>query len=392
MALYFLALNLLTLICFGMIFRILHRKEPRLKHVLYFSHAFFHCAAALAVDIAAPLAIGHFLASVGTYLFFAFAIYAIVKGIFLRCDRPFAAKTVAGLLTACVLVLIAVMPLHSVAMGRVVTSLLMAPVFGISMIAAASRRSQAIDLFVLANLATGTLIMIVHPITTGLTILFPNIFGAYSETVHSLVIIFSVSLLAIPLGAVLLFATAMEIFTKLHSISIIDGLTGLLNRSSFEEQAKQALEENHTISLIVCDIDHFKRINDTQGHAAGDEVIRAVSSRMKDMCAEGQIAGRVGGEEFCVLLPMSNTESASLFAESLRLQIALTGLKNGNRAVTVSMGIAALTAGEDYKSLFKRADEALYEAKNSGRDRVCIAGHMKLVSPDKRVEKLNKAA
>ncbi len=392
MALYFLALNLLTLICFGLIFRILHRKEPRLKHVLYFSHAFFHCAAALAVDIAAPWAIGHLLASAVTYLFFAFAIYAIVKGVFLRCGQPFPAKIVTGLLIASMLAIIAIMPLHSVAMGRVVTSLLMAPIFGISMLAASKRLSQPIDLFVLANLAMGTLIMTVHPITTGLTILYPNIFGAYSETVHSLVIIFSVSLLAIPLGAVLLFATAMEIFTELHSISIIDGLTGLLNRSSFEEQAKQAIAETRTAALIVCDIDHFKRINDTQGHAAGDDVIRAVSSRMKDMCADRQIAGRVGGEEFCVLLPLANTEAASLFAENLQLQIALTGLKNGNKAVTVSMGIAALTAGEDYKSLFKRADEALYEAKNSGRDRVCIAGHMKLVSTDKRIGKLTKAA
>jgi diguanylate cyclase (GGDEF)-like protein len=288
--------------------------------------------------------------------------------------------------------MLVIMPLHSVALGRVVNSLIMAPIFGISVIAASTRRTQALDIFVLANLAMGTLIMAVHPTATALTMLFPSTFGAYSETVHSLVMYFSVSLLSIPLGAVLLFATAMEIFTKLHTNSVTDGLTGLMNRSSFEDQAAQAVKQAQTASLIVCDIDHFKNINDTLGHAAGDDVIRTLSACMKHMCAENALAGRVGGEEFCVLLPMANVEIALLFAENLRTQIALTGMKNGERAVTVSMGIAALTAGEDYKSLFERADAALYEAKRTGRNRVCIAKHLRQISPVRSAGKARQAA
>ena len=380
MEIYFFALNLLTLVSFGIIFLIMHRKEPRLRHALYFFYAFIHCATALAVDILAPFVIGSLLASALTYLFFAFAIYAIVKGIYLRSGRPFPVKTVTGLLAATEILMLFIMPLHSVALGRVVNSLIMAPIFGISVIAASTRRTQALDIFVLANLAMGTLIMAVHPTATALTMLLPDTFGAYSETVHSLVMYFSVSLLSIPLGAVLLFATAMEIFTNLHSKSVTDGMTGLMNRSSFEDEAGQAIRTARTASLIVCDIDHFKMINDSEGHAAGDEVIRKLAACMKSMCAADQLAGRVGGEEFCVLLPMANAEMASLFAENLRTQIALTGMKNGDRAVTVSMGIAALTAREDYKSLFERADAALYEAKRTGRNRVCIATHLRQVS------------
>jgi diguanylate cyclase (GGDEF)-like protein len=374
MELYFFALNLMTLVCFGVIFQILYRKEARLTHVQYYSYAFFHCATALASDILAPYFIGHLLASAVTYLFFAFAIYSIVKGIFLRYERPFPAKTMVALLTGCMAVILVLMPLHSVALGRVVGSLLMAPVFGISMLASARHRTHALDKFVLANLAMGTLIMHVHPLTIGVTIWFPSVFGIYSEPVHNLVLYFSVSLMSIPLGAVLLFATAMEIFTGLHSKSMTDGLTGLLNRASFEEMAMKAVNQAHALSLIVCDIDHFKKINDTQGHAAGDAVIRKISALMNAQCTGSQFAGRVGGEEFCVMLPATNIEMAVLFAESLRSQIALSGMKNGKGPVTVSMGIATLSAGEDYKSLFERADVALYQAKNTGRDRVCASG------------------
>jgi diguanylate cyclase (GGDEF)-like protein len=373
MAVSYFALNLLTLVCFGVIFSIMYRKERRLKHALYFSYAFFHCATAFAIDLFAPLAISSFRTSVISYLFFSFAIYSIVKGIFLRYDKPVPAKTVAGLLAFGQILMIAVMIGHSVALGRVVFSFLMSPIFGISLHAALSRRTEALDKFVLGSLSFGTLIMAVHPIATGLTIEFPEIFGAYSEAVHSFVIYFSVTLLSIPLGAVLLFATAMEIFTKLHSQSITDGLTGLLNRASFEEHARKAIRENKTVSLIVCDIDHFKRINDTLGHAAGDEVIRKLSACLRNATSGKGLVGRVGGEEFCILLPMANSEMGLLFATNLRSQIAFTGLKNVDGAATVSMGLATLQEGEDYLSLFNRADEALYAAKHSGRDRVCIA-------------------
>jgi diguanylate cyclase (GGDEF)-like protein len=379
MEIYFLALNLLTLLCFGLLFSILSRKEPRLKHVRHFSYALYFCSIAFAIDLFAPLAIRHFEASLVTYMIFSFGIFAVVKGIFLRYGRPFPAKTVAGLLLVAEVVMIAVMLGHSVAMGRVVVSFLAAPIFGISILAAMTRRTQTLDRLVLASLVMGTVIMAAHPIVTGVTILFPSVIGGYSETVHAFVIYFSVTLLAIPLGAILLFASAMELFVKLHDKSTIDGLTGIMNRGAFEENATLIVQEGGIASLIVCDIDHFKRINDTQGHTAGDVVIRTVAGLMQSQCSGAQFAGRVGGEEFCIMLPLANAEMASLFAESLRMQIALTGLKNGDRAVTVSMGIAALTINEDYKSLFERADAALYQAKNTGRDRVCMASHFRPV-------------
>ena len=157
-----------------------------------------------------------------------------------------------------------------------------------------------------------------------------------------------------------------------------DSLTGLYNRRYFDEalstELARARRERRPVALAMLDIDHFKRFNDTWGHEAGDEVLRAVARTLAAKARGYDIACRYGGEELALLLPGCRLADAVPKLEAIRE--AMRGLKVvvGDRAlppVTVSVGVAETTdAAADV--LLRRADEALYEAKRRGRDRVCV--------------------
>jgi len=126
---------------------------------------------------------------------------------------------------------------------------------------------------------------------------------------------------------------------------------------------------------VICDLDHFKRINDGHGHAAGDAVLRVSARTMAANARATDFVARIGGEEFAVLLPEQDGAGARAVAENLRGLVA--GLDTSDIAtglrVTASIGVAVLRPNEDRDSLLRRADAALYEAKNAGRDRVMMA-------------------
>ena len=121
------------------------------------------------------------------------------------------------------------------------------------------------------------------------------------------------------------------------------------------------------------DIDFFKKVNDTYGHAAGDEVLREVAARIKTHLRESDIPSRYGGEEFAVLLPYTHIEEAKIVGERLRKAVESKPVELDNQTinVTISMGLAEYNRKESGEELFERADKALYEAKTSGRNRVC---------------------
>lgn len=155
-----------------------------------------------------------------------------------------------------------------------------------------------------------------------------------------------------------------------------DELTGLNNRRSFTELASRALEQAkryaRPIALVMFDIDHFKHVNDTHGHAAGDRVLQAVANAMRLTAREADIPGRLGGEEFALMLPETSGAEGVVLAE--RLRQALTAVRVSHNGATISFtcsfGVAA--RGEDVAvldTLLSRADEALYRAKRQGRNR-----------------------
>jgi diguanylate cyclase (GGDEF)-like protein len=150
-----------------------------------------------------------------------------------------------------------------------------------------------------------------------------------------------------------------------------DYLTGLMSRRHFFSQLQpamqQALSEEAPLCLIMCDLDHFKRLNDEYGHDTGDEVLRRTSDIILRQLRASDKAGRFGGEEFIIVLPGVDLHIATKVAERIRAQIEKSGEK---RSVTASFGVSELKRDDSIESLVKRADIALYEAKSRGRNTV----------------------
>jgi len=164
---------------------------------------------------------------------------------------------------------------------------------------------------------------------------------------------------------------------ELTRLATTDALTGLANRRHFLEQMDLELARIHRFSepaaLLMLDLDHFKRINDTHGHAWGDTTLRAFAKTMQQHLRKTDLAGRLGGEEFALLLPGTELEAARHFAEELRQRVRDMTMEIGNRElkITVSIGIARLDRDDLITdAALARADAALYRAKESGRDRV----------------------
>lgn len=167
--------------------------------------------------------------------------------------------------------------------------------------------------------------------------------------------------------------------SRVRQQSAIDGLSRLLVHSEFKDQAavlfSEAKNQGLPATIIMADFDHFKHVNDTYGHQAGDEVIAAFGALLNDARADQDIAGRIGGEEFAIVSVGRHSESAQKFAERLRsaLQAMNFNFFPANECVTASFGVAERQYDETLESIMARVDRALYEAKQTGRNKVCIA-------------------
>ncbi|MBU6429709.1 MAG: sensor domain-containing diguanylate cyclase, partial [Cyanobacteria bacterium REEB65] len=167
---------------------------------------------------------------------------------------------------------------------------------------------------------------------------------------------------------------------RLYERATVDALTGLFFRSFFErkliEETGRARRIGSPLSVLMADVDHFKKFNDTYGHSTGDDVLRLVARTVKANTREDDIAARFGGEEMLVLMPDTPLEGAEILAERLRTAIATAALvsQSGDELrVTVSIGVAELLPEEAPQGMLERADAALYEAKHAGRNRVILS-------------------
>ena len=164
---------------------------------------------------------------------------------------------------------------------------------------------------------------------------------------------------------------------RMTETALTDALTGLGNRRRLDQalatEIARVRRSGGTLSAIMADIDHFKRINDQYGHAAGDKVLVRLGTILKSQSRQTDIAARFGGEEFVVLLPQTAVAQALLKAEQLRKAIAAGFTQQFPNPVTSSFGVAELSTGEGGESLLRRADGALYQAKQAGRNRVIAA-------------------
>jgi diguanylate cyclase (GGDEF)-like protein len=167
---------------------------------------------------------------------------------------------------------------------------------------------------------------------------------------------------------------------ELRQLATTDSLTGALTRRGFMHAAQLACDQarryRHNVSCIVLDLDHFKSINDRFGHDAGDRVLRSVTTICRRIMRSVDRLGRLGGEEFAIILPETDLDGARATAQRLRQLIAATGIEAGPGvlAVTASLGVATLNDRDDLDAMIKAADAALYRAKSDGRNRVVVAG------------------
>jgi two-component system, cell cycle response regulator len=170
-----------------------------------------------------------------------------------------------------------------------------------------------------------------------------------------------------------------ENYRRSLSLALTDELTGLYNRryllAHLDELMARVNGDGAGAALLMFDIDRFKRVNDTYGHAAGDDVLRQIAARALDSVRSVDLVARLGGEEFAVVMPETGLAVAAAVADRLRLAVAskafVLSIGGERLAVTVSIGVTTASAGgDDRDQLLKRADDALYEAKSAGRDRV----------------------
>ena len=170
----------------------------------------------------------------------------------------------------------------------------------------------------------------------------------------------------------------LETNKRLERLSITDGLTNLFNHRYFQDELARAFEESarygRPLSLAIVDLDFFKKVNDTYGHAVGDEVLKAVSRIFQGSIRSTDLAARYGGEEFAMMMPESDLHDAMAFAEKIRnlVESAPIGTQGGTVKATVSIGVASVPHPNIHaaKELIVAADNALYRAKNGGRNQV----------------------
>jgi diguanylate cyclase (GGDEF)-like protein len=171
------------------------------------------------------------------------------------------------------------------------------------------------------------------------------------------------------------------LYKQMETMATTDGLTGLTNhrtfQSRFEDLLQRATRHNHKVALLLCDVDHFKKVNDNYGHPIGDEVLRRVAKVLQEVPRKIDIPARYGGEEFAVLLDGVDVTQAKAVAERIRIEISKVVVETdkGPLSVTESVGVASFPDdGRDRATLIERADLALYHAKHSGRNRVVTWG------------------
>lgn len=195
---------------------------------------------------------------------------------------------------------------------------------------------------------------------------------AFGQSPFWQVLQLSLAIVGAGLALTILAATVTDLMDELRRERDGDGLTGVLNRRGFEEQAAKLLAGNGQAVLILCDLDHFKGINDTYGHDAGDQVLQRFGALLRDSARPTDLVGRMGGEEFALLLADADMDRAIRVAEGLRSAIEATRflfLPPSNR-LTASFGIAPREQGRNVRNMMKAADRQLYAAKAGGRNRI----------------------
>lgn len=258
-------------------------------------------------------------------------------------------------------------------------ALLQMPYFALQMLVLLalirSGHRQRLDMLLAGVMSVAAAIYFLRPAIATLT----QLSGAPQDYLTSTYAIISQSLGAgtlIAQALVMLLIMMRDTTAEIVATSETDALSGVFNRRGFDAHGRRALSRVEMGGvLIAADLDHFKQINDSYGHAAGDGVIAHFAAILRDAAPDGAIVGRVGGEEFAVFLPDALLSDGRLYAETVRARFSARQLPvlGVDRCFTASFGVAQLLPGDSLTDLLNRADAALYRAKAGGRNRVRVA-------------------
>lgn len=321
----------------------------------------------------------HRLVSFGIFaaLLWALAAFVIGMAYCYRLRRPWRALAVLLALSMLTNLLILDMPRDNLLRGLLYQGPYMALHLVAAFVLIGYRNWRALDLVLLALLVVSSLHFLGKPILAHLIGSGDAPQAYLSSTYAGISQSFGAALL-ITNGLVMLLIILRDKIAEITARSEIDTLSGLLNRRGFEDRGRRLLAQmtRHGVPavMIVADLDHFKSVNDSFGHAAGDQVIASFASLLTENASQNSVVGRLGGEEFAILISNANPMTGKLYAESVR--IALSGLPPETMGlqspVTASFGVAGLRQGDTLSDLLRRADVALYQAKSEGRNKVCL--------------------
>ncbi|QYJ08268.1 GGDEF domain-containing protein [Qipengyuania flava] len=237
-----------------------------------------------------------------------------------------------------------------------------------------AHRREAIDKLIIFTQAVFAAQFFIRPVLT-LTLEQGIPAEVYRESIYYSVLNLSLALISLMGAMVLVGACVYDQIKAVREQAELDGLTGLRTRRAFEQDVVELLEKSKQgdipVSLVVADIDHFKAVNDVWGHQIGDNAIAQFGEIIEGTIRDTDIAGRIGGEEFCILAWNCEGEAAVKLAERIRVAFAKTQIRGmpEDHRLTASFGVAGRGEGEGYGRMFARTDAALYRAKEEGRNR-----------------------
>ncbi|WP_226698930.1 GGDEF domain-containing protein [Qipengyuania gaetbuli] len=371
----------LSAVIFCVLFLVIWKRGKMDNYVLAFAATYFFFTVGFTVT--------HLLDTASSYVFhltqffYSLSVASAIWGLTRRVGQPpylGALLLVYGLSAVTLAVAVAVSADISSRLIIVNTGYGVMYVIGLMSLLNAHRR-EVIDRFVIFMHVLLAAQFLIRPV---ITLMFEGsiIASEYRESIYYSVVNLSLSIISLSSALVLLGACIYDQMVAVREKAELDMLTGLRTRRAFEQDViawlEKAKQEAVPVSLVVADIDHFKAVNDVYGHQTGDNAIAEFGEVIRSTIRDTDIAGRIGGEEFCVLAWNCDGAAAMAMAERVRRRFgdrAIEGMPEDHR-LTASFGVAGRDEGEGYGRLFARCDAALYAAKQGGRNRIVHDGKM----------------
>jgi diguanylate cyclase (GGDEF)-like protein len=378
---YLLCVNIALALLVAGGFAAAYGADKRRKQALHWIAGALCVAADAVVEAVIPFMVTIPLARVATFTFFLLSLTFLAAGIAVQYRQRLKWRPIAGLFAASVVLNILILDLERNAPIRIVLHNL--PYVAMLLVSVVliwkSPRKKWLDYLFLADLTLVGAHFALRPVSSALLGGMGGTAADYLTTPYSAFDQMILSVLGMGLVALMAATLVRDVFRTLVKTSETDPLSGLLNRRGFVDRAKKMIASEvdpaKQVFLIIADIDHFKSVNDRYGHETGDRVIKAFGELLVQVATDGACVARIGGEEFAVIFSAPGAAAAKLYCDSIRNATEL-GAADKDRDLprfTVSLGVSNAVAGEPLNELMRRADLALYCAKQDGRNRVVLA-------------------